>query len=198
MNAHRTNRRENALSVSPAAEEIRPWLAIEQQRRLLSSYPLFFRAVRYPGAYPSNIANFGIRCGFGWYPIIDAAAREIEHELYTMWCAQAQAPEYLAFMDSHLLLETDTNDEMYPVIPFCSDIRETEGRLSISLVSGYLCSSEAWLRIRESVKRAEHRARSVCECCGKPGVLRRTYWHHVYCEQCAGPVILPTNEQPER
>jgi hypothetical protein len=83
----------NALNDMHIIDESRPWLANEEQQKLFARYPLFFRAVRYPEAYPSNLAFFGIQCGIGWYPIIEAAVHEIEAELRTMWCEQAHSVE---------------------------------------------------------------------------------------------------------
>lgn len=55
--------------------------ATTAQRRLLSKYPLLFRAARYPENYPSNLGYWGIECGPGWYLLLDRAADEIEREL---------------------------------------------------------------------------------------------------------------------
>ncbi|CAE6807637.1 hypothetical protein [Paraburkholderia domus] len=174
--------------------ESRPWLANEEQQKLFSRYPLFFRAVSYPDAYPSNLAFFGIQCGVGWYPVIEAAAQEIEAELRTMWCEQAHSVERMASIDHGLLMEMSS---VYPVIPLCSDIRETAGRLKISLLEGHLCDDEVWLRIRQSGEKAIHLAGSVCERCGRPGNLREIYWHHVYCDECTAPVHLEGHTQSE-
>lgn len=175
-----------------AVKESRPWLAIEQQQKLFSRYPLFFRSVRYPEAYPSNLAFFGIQCGLGWYPIIEAAAQEIEAELRSMWCEQAPSIENMASLDYQLLMDESA---VFPVIPFCVDIRETEGRLQIPLLTGYLCDEEVWPRIVESAQKAMRMARGVCERCGKPGKLREIYWHHVYCDDCLVPLNFESSEQ---
>jgi hypothetical protein len=174
-------------------KESRPWLAIEQQRKLFSRYPLFFRSVRYPQAYPSNLAFFGIQCGLGWYPLIEAAAQEIEAELRSMWCDQAPSIENMASLDYHLLRDESA---VFPVIPFCVDIRETEGKLRIPILTGYLCDEEAWSRIVESVQTAMRLARGVCERCGRPGKLREIYWHHVYCDECLAPLNFENPVQP--
>lgn len=180
---------EKSFNDSPAHRSARLRLNAEQ-RSLISRYPLFFRATENPVAYPSNIAHFGIQCGRGWYPIIEAAAREIEHELRTMWCDQAQNPESLSMMDEVLL----SGRVAYPVLPFCTDISQVAGRLTMSLQDGYLCDIDAWGRIRKSVERAVSRARFVCESCGKPGIFREIYWRHVYCDGCIAPFYfdIPT------
>jgi hypothetical protein len=168
-------------------KETRPWLVTEQQQKLFSSYPLFFRSARYPAAYPSNLALFGIQSGLGWYPIIEAAALEIERELHTTWCAQARTPNNIASIDYELRAEASLDVYVYPVMSFCSGIREASGQLHISMVQGYLCGPEPWHRIRESIKKAEARARTACERCGEPGRFREMYWEHVYCDDCVAP-----------
>jgi hypothetical protein len=187
VNAHPTRGHTKVLNDSLTDQESRPWLAGEKQQQLFSRYPLFFRSVHYPKAYPSNLAFLGIQCGFGWYSIIETAAREIEQELHMMWCEQARSPEYLASMDYQLRAGTSLDVYVYPVIPFCSDIRVVAGQLQVSMVSGYLCDGQAWLRIRESITKAEVRTRAACERCGEPGVFREMYWEHVYCNDCVAP-----------
>ena len=192
MSGRRTRSVEEHLSTPPISQELRPWLATDKQEQLFSRYPLFFRAVRYPEVYPSNLAFFGIQCSLGWYPIVEAAAQEIEAELRTMWCEQAHSVERMASIDHGLLMEMSG---VYPVIPLCSDIKETAGQLRISLLDGHLSDDELRLRIHQSVEKAVHLARSVCERCGRPGQLREIYWHHVYCDECTAPVHLETHTQ---
>ena len=176
---HSAHHGDKSLNCSPAQK---PRLAAEQSR-LFSRYPLFFRATRNPKAYPSNIAHFGIQCGRGWYPIIEASAREIEHELRTMWCDQVHNPESLSAMDEVLL----SDRSVYPVLPFCTDVRHVAGELKMELANGYLCDIDAWGRIRKSVEMAVSNARCVCENCGQPGRFRESYWQHVYCDGCIYP-----------
>jgi hypothetical protein len=193
VNGRRTRTRVKELEGPSISQEIRPWLATDKQQQLFSSYPLFFRSVQYPGAYPSNLAFFGIQCGLGWYPIIEAAAQDIEEQLQAMWCDQATTfLDNVAAIDHKLLLGQSLSEVLFPVLPFCSEIRETRGRLRISITSGYICTGWSWMCIRESANRAEALAQTVCERCGKPGELRRGYWEHVYCAECIRPV--PTNE----
>lgn len=90
-------------NVPPASHELRPGLATDKQQQLFSGYPLFFRSVRFPEAYPSNLAFFGILCGFAWYELIEAVAQDIEAELRSMWCEQAHSIENMATMDRRLL-----------------------------------------------------------------------------------------------
>jgi hypothetical protein len=96
VNERHTGSRAKELDSRPVSPELRPALATDKQQQLFSRYPLFFRAVRYPEAYPSNLAFFGIQCGLGWYPLIEAAAQEIEAELRSMWCDQAPSIENMA------------------------------------------------------------------------------------------------------
>lgn len=160
----------------------RPRLTAEQSH-LISRYPLFFRAMRNPEAYPSNLANFGIQCGPGWRPIIEAAAREIERELRTMWSEPFQNPESLSAMDEELL----SGRRAYPVLPFCTDISQVEGELMIGIEPGHLCDMATWKRLRKSVEQAASKSRDTCESCGKPGKFREIHWRHVYCDECIHP-----------
>ncbi|MBA9856094.1 hypothetical protein ACUXPM_002306 [Ralstonia sp. 151470066-2] len=109
---HSAHHGDKSLNCSPVQK---PRLAAEQSR-LFSRYPLFFRATRNPKAYPSNIAHFGIQCGRGWYPIIEASAREIEHELRTMWCDQVQNPESLSAMDEVLLSDRSVYVDLHGIL----------------------------------------------------------------------------------
>lgn len=179
---HNAHPGEKLLNDSSAHKSKRPKLTAEQSR-LISRYPLFFRAVKSPEAYPSNLANFGIQCGRGWYPIIETAAREIEHELRSMWCDQSQNPENLSAMDKALLSGRPT----YPALPFCTDIRSVSGELVMELTQGYLCDIDAWGPIHKSLEKAVSKARYACERCGKPGKFRKIYWRHVYCDGCIYP-----------
>ncbi len=131
-----------------------------------------------------NLGRLGIECGSGWYPIIETAAREIEDELCTMWRAQSQNPESLAAMDEALL---SRKFFVYPALPFCADIRSVSGALLIEVTQGFLCDIDAWGPIHESLQRAVAKAGCTCESCGKPGRFRKSYWQHVYCDECAAP-----------
>jgi hypothetical protein len=161
----------------------RPWMANGEQSRLISRYPLFFRAARNPEAYPSNFAHFGIQCGIGWYPIIEAAAREIEDELRTMWCDQTRNPVNLSATDEALL----SGVRVYPVLPFCANVTQVAGELTMEVQDGLLCDTDVWQRIQKTVENAVSTARCVCESCGKSGRFRKTYWRRVYCDGCIGP-----------
>jgi hypothetical protein len=184
------------LNVPPVSQESRPWFAADKQQQLFSSYPLFFRAVRYPKAYPSNLAFFGIQCGLGWYPIIEMVAQEVEAELRTMWCEQADSLQNMASLDHSLLMDTKGVNDVYPVIPLCAEIREARGQLQFVVLDGFLFGGDVYLRISESVEKAVHLARSVCERCGRPGKLRQRYWRHVYCDECIAPLHFENDRQP--
>ncbi len=160
----------------------RPRLTAEQSH-LIAQYPLLFRAVRNPEAYPSNLAHLGIQCGPGWYPIIEAAAREIEHELRMMWSEPLQNPESLSAMDEELL----SGRRAYPVLPFCRDISQVAGELKMDIEGGQLCDIAAWKRLRKSVEQAASQSRYTCESCGRPGKFREIHWRHVYCDACVAP-----------
>ncbi|WP_180986424.1 hypothetical protein [Burkholderia pseudomallei] len=177
-------------TVEPVDTELHPkprlWMANSGQKELFSRFPLFFRAVHHPESYLANISHFGIECGVGWYPIIEALARDIEVELRTMWREQLQFPEKLAEMDKALLSGRAT---YHPTLPICTNIAQVAGELEVDLLNGYLCSADVWARIRAHVEVAEASARCVCESCGKPGKFREVYWHRVYCDECIEPVI---------
>ncbi|AOJ49850.1 hypothetical protein A8H32_09075 [Burkholderia thailandensis] len=156
------------------------------QQRLASSYPLFFRAMNCPEAYPSNIALHGIQCGAGWYSVIDELADEIEREIQALWAKQARLPALLVSLEQALreqsLLEAYNP---YPVLPLCRSIQTTNGLLDIRLIFGFFFDMSSHHRIRDAVEKAELRARTVCECCGSAGTFR-TYWSRVYCDGCIG------------
>ncbi len=160
-------------TVEPVDTELHPkprlWMANSRQRKLFSCFPLFFRAVHHPESYLANISHFGIQCGVGWYPIIEALARDIEAELRTLWREQLQFPEQIAQMDRALLHGRAT----YPALPLCTDITQVGGELTVVLLSGQLCPPDVEARIRAQVQIAVTGARRVCESCGKPGELRK-------------------------
>ncbi|AJY41974.1 hypothetical protein BW21_693 [Burkholderia humptydooensis] len=157
---------------------------MELQQRLASSYPLFFRAMNCPEAYPSNIALLGIQCGAGWYAIIDQLADEIEREIQALWAKQAGSPDLLASLEQALrekaLLEAY---DPYPLLPLCRSVQTTNGLLDIGLVFGFFRDVPSWNRIHDAVEKAELHARTVCECCGGAGTFRK-YWSRVYCNDC--------------
>ncbi|MBY4681293.1 hypothetical protein, partial [Burkholderia contaminans] len=132
----------------------------------------------------ANISHFGIQCGVGWYPIIEALARDIEAELRALWREQLQFPERIAKMDGALLGGRAT----YPALPLCTDITQVGGELTVGVLSGQLCPPDVESRIRAHMQIAISGARRVCESCGKPGELRKGYWHRVYCDECIAPV----------
>lgn len=173
--------------VQPVDTELHPkprlWMLNAWQNDLFSRFPLFFRAVHHPDSYPANISHFGIQCGVGWYPIIEALARDVELELRTLWHEQLQFPEKLAELDSALVSGRAT----YPVLPICTDIGQVAGKLVISLVHGNMCPTDAWARIRAYVEIAEASAQCICESCGNQGKFREDYWRRVYCDACITP-----------
>jgi len=174
-------------TVEPVDTELHPkprlWMANSSQRELFSRFPLFFRAVHHPESYLANISHFGIQCGVGWYPIIEALARDIEVELRTLWREQLQFPEQIAQMDRALL----NGRAAYPTLPLCTDITQVGGELEVVLLNGQLCPPDVESRIRAQVQIAVTGAQHVCESCGKPGELRTGYWYRVYCNGCITP-----------
>jgi hypothetical protein len=168
--------------------------AMNEQRVLLNKHPLFFRAVLNPRIYRSPLAHWGIECGPGWYEIIDEAATKIEIELQRLF-ASLQPQQHLQWLDRRLLniSETDSklndySDDEYPLIPYCTQIKEKMGILRISLLNGLICDSATWTRIRAAVTEAERESETTCERCGMPGFLREFVWSHVYCDNCANGV----------
>ncbi|MGF7133014.1 hypothetical protein P3T40_004505 [Paraburkholderia sp. EB58] len=187
MNAQRPKRQAKQVEELPIEQELRPWRAIDKQEQLFSRYPLFFRPVHFPEAYPSNLAFFGIQCGLGWYPVIELVAQEIEELFHAVWKDQAEFPDNLASIDRKLLLGPTPSDALFPVLPYCYEIRETEGKLRIAVTSGSMLHSFECTCMHEFAKHAEFLAQTVCERCGKPGEFRKGYWDHVYCDECVSP-----------
>ncbi|MEX3956005.1 hypothetical protein [Trinickia sp. EG282A] len=200
VTAPRAQRRTRSVENSPAVRrqvklfepvdtELHPkprlWMLNAGQNDLFSRFPLFFRAVHHPDSYPANISHFGIQCGVGWYPIIEALARDVEFELRALWREQLQFPEKLAELDSALVSGRAT----YPVLPICTDIGQVAGELKVALMHGHLCPTDVWVRIRSYVDNAEAIARCICESCGNPGEYREAYWRRVYCDDCVTPGV---------
>ncbi|WP_156516560.1 hypothetical protein [Paraburkholderia caribensis] len=175
-----------AITSAPTNRESnpRPWLANGEQARLLSRYPLFFRAVHHPSAYPSNMAHFGIQCGSGWYAIIEELAREVEEELRVMWEELIELPTSLALVDETLLLGRG----VYPIVPVCTDIFQTSGEMSVVVTDGHVCGVDTLAQIRGSIEKAITKSRKTCESCGTPGKYRQGYLRRVYCDACVGPL----------
>ncbi|KAA1013176.1 hypothetical protein FVF58_10445 [Paraburkholderia panacisoli] len=179
----RTKMKAVAPKVTDRQGNPRPWLANVEQKQLLSRYPIFFRAVDHPEAYPSNIAHFGIQCGFGWYGIIEEMAREVESELRTMWEELIEFPLSLSLMDG-LLLQGLCE---YPVVPVCTDISQFAGEMIVDVMDGQVCGLANKERIQETIEKAKSKSRVTCESCGKPGKYRKVYFRHVLCDECMAP-----------
>ena len=158
--------------------------ASDAERALLLRFPLFFRAVHDPESYCADIAYWGIRCGPGWYQIIDEAASKIEVVLQDL-LATFDVRGHLGFLDRRLIgnLELD-NDEQLPLIPVCSQIKEKFGGLRLHVDRGIFCEDEAWELINKAVEEAERKAGVTCESCGQPGKLRKRGWLRVTCAIC--------------
>lgn len=157
------------------------------QNDLFLRFPLFFRAVHHPDAYPANIAHLGIQCGAGWHSIIEALASNVELELRTLWREQLQFPSKLAELDTALAYGRAT----YPLLPICTDIEQVHGKFVVTLRNGNLCPKDMWSRIGQHIGLAEAEAQRTCESCGKPGAFREDYWRKVYCDDC----IIPEAEK---
>lgn len=156
--------RETSYSRSMMQRARRIGLSAEQGR-LLSQYPLFFRAVGNPRTYPSNIAHFGLQCGHGWFSLIASAASEIEQQLRSIWWEQCQDDDIFSSMEERIR----SRSFIYPVLPFCSDIRSDAGQLTMEVAQGYLCNIDQWGVIHLAVKKAVRHARDTCESCGELG-----------------------------
>lgn len=171
-----------------------PWMATARwQQQLVLRYPLFFHALDNPGPYPSNLANLGIRCGIGWYPIIESTASRLERVLRRMWGSRPDALENLIALERVLVDGTKLSKQVYPLLPFCSDVYERGGQLQVSLVCGFLCDAATFKRIRQIIAVAKRQAESTCESCGRPGALRQLYWEHVYCDDCISHTPLTSD-----
>jgi hypothetical protein len=172
-----------ASTVSKSQSNPRPWLANVEQKQLLSRHPLFFRAASNPEAYPSNLAHFGIQCGFGWYAIVEELAREIEHELRAMWHELTQFPMGLALVDQTLQQARGAS----LLVPVCTEISQFAGEIIVIVIDGHMCGLDAWASIRTSIEKAKSKSRETCESCGKRGQYRGMHLFHVYCDECIGP-----------
>ncbi|MFM0591385.1 hypothetical protein [Paraburkholderia dilworthii] len=175
--------------VEPVDTELHPqprvWTLNYQQNEVLTKYPLFFRAVHYPNSYPANISHFGILCGGGWYPIIEALARDVEFELRAFWRDQFQRPDQIAELDTAIATDRAT----FPVLPVCTDIAQVGGELKVEILYGKMCPTDVAERIRSYVDIAETSSRYICESCGRSGKFREFHWHRVYCDDCITPGV---------
>jgi hypothetical protein len=156
-----------------------------KQGELFAKYPLFFRAVAALDVQPSNLRNFGIQCGAGWYPLLEEAAALIEDELVEARNQLVQWDNIAALEHAVLMQRTDRT---YPVLPLCTDIQQVKGVLAIVIVQGFISDPALWQRIVAIVDETKEKSRSICESCGAPGKMRPLYWRHVYCEECISPI----------
>lgn len=175
--------------VEPIDPELVPqprvWTLTYRQNELLAKFPLFFRSVHYPWTYSTNISYFGILCGGGWYPIIEALARDVERELRDLWREQLQFPERLAALETAAARGAST----FPVLPICTDITQTDGELKVEILYGEVCPKNVAKRIRDFVEVAQASSRYICESCAKRGQFRESYWRRVYCDDCIAPEV---------
>ncbi|MCX5538080.1 hypothetical protein M3A49_00955 [Paraburkholderia sp. CNPSo 3076] len=154
-----------------------------QPRVWMLNYPLFFRAALYPWSYPTNISHFGILCGVGWYPTIEALARDVESELRALWREQFHRPDQIAALEYALA----TGRATFPVLPYCTDISQVDGELKVEFQYGSMCPADVAERIRTYVDNAVASSRYICESCGRSGKFRESYWRRVYCDDCLVP-----------
>jgi len=157
-----------------------------EQSDLFTRYPMLFRAVAAPEVHPTNLRNFGVQCGAGWYPLIEEAAALIEYELREMAHNQLLQSGNIAALEHAVLMED--MGKAYPVLPLCTDIKQVNGELAIVIVQGFFADPDVWGRVLAVVHATRERSRSVCENCGAPGKMRPRYWRHVYCEDCIAPI----------
>lgn len=94
--------------------------------------------------------------------------------------------ENIAALEHAMLMEQ--TGSAYPVLPVCTDIRQVDGALVLVVVQGFLCESAQWQRLLDIALAVKEKSRSVCECCGNAGKMRKIYWKHVYCEDCIAPI----------
>lgn len=103
-----------------------------------------------------NLMCFGIDCGSGWFDLILELSIEIETIAQRM--------------------KTEGVDES--LLPYAFQIKEKYGGLNVSVHNGYPEFSHLIIA-------AEAQSRSVCEECGKPGILRRNDgWFSTLCDDC--------------
>lgn len=126
--------------------------------RLIKSYPLIFRAAGNLQHYPhSPIANYGIECGQGWYPIIEDMASWLEGEAATLKSAGKTPPVIVQVKEKFGTLTIHVNG--FPTDRFLSELRP---RLDA----------------------ASERSKTVCELCGAPGSLRKDGHMRTRCDKC--------------
>jgi hypothetical protein len=124
---------------------------------LLRMYPLTFRAHNNARRHPCSFAHWSFEFGPGWLPIMNNFAAQLE-----ALCAELKSRGVRR-------------------IPCVLQAKEKFGSLVIHL-SGYRTGlSEELSRLRAE---AEERSCVSCMQCGAPGVLRKSGWHHVYCDAC--------------
>jgi len=98
---------------------------------------------------------WGIECGDGWYTLLDCLSSVIEE---------------------HVENETLNNPtkEHYPV---ASQVKEKYGGLRF-----YTTTCDPY--IDGAIRVAEKLSYSICEMCGKPGILNKHGWMRTLCEEC--------------
>lgn len=154
---------------------------------LMRRYPLFFRAARYPATHPCEIASNGIKCGLGWYALIDEAASSIENELRTAIETISES-DVLTAIERRLkrLAPNDqaghgeTESEPCVLVPFCTNIFSNNGMLNIVITAGFVESDHTLAKIGEAVDRAYAMSLVTCENCGE----RARRFEPYACLQC--------------
>lgn len=138
---------------------------IQLQSRLMKSYPNFFRKPnrgrhedenRYESGGPIDVR--GIECDDGWYDLLGALANRFEEHIDTLK-VRGVAPDKW---------------------PRALQIKEKFGELRFHVEN----RAELPDDLIAAIEQAERDSKSICESCGKPGVLYTGRWHHVACEAC--------------
>jgi hypothetical protein len=136
------------------------------QSKLFQRHPKFFRRRRTSSATSIGpIHSWGIECGDGWFPLVDALAGRYE--------AHIQA-----------LIASGVSKRSWPRP---SQVKEKFGGLRFYIQNLKHVPNDLVAATQE----AEATSMTTCETCGKPGTLRTDGHWRVACDHC---VATPSND----
>ncbi|WP_144636079.1 hypothetical protein [Bordetella genomosp. 13] len=179
--------------------------AITKQEVLVDQYPLLFRALRHKDLYPCNLAFIGFQCPGGWMNIIEDTASSLEEVLWQLWGQPEGRLEDILAMDRLLLKHPGAPSSAKPVVPFCTDVRDSNCSLIISMGSGYLQDQPVEDCIEGLTYMAREYSTNRCPVCGCKGTSKTL--NYAYCERCFNPngvvkkggrTVSPADESPRR
>jgi hypothetical protein len=127
---------------------------------LFEKYPQLFR--RRTLSAQETCMCWGIRCGIGWYEIIDELCADL-HKLFT---------------------ELKLEGEDYPAV---EQVKEKLGTLRFYMDDMKKLSKENQEKVHTLIADAERRTEVTCERCGRPGEVAPGAWISVLCGVCRPP-----------